>query len=169
LLRSARILQIDDTDRSILSLLVEDARRTYDDIGGHVSLSAPAVKRRIDRLRAGGVLVGFTTVVDYEALGWNTEALVELFWASGTGAVREQFIESLKRQPGVVDAWVVTGEADAIAHVRTADRHGLEQLLLDLQRDGFVQRTRSSIVLRQLVSRVGPRVGTGETAPAVES
>jgi Lrp/AsnC family transcriptional regulator, leucine-responsive regulatory protein len=65
----ARILHMDATDRRILSLLVEDSRRTYDDIAGRVNLSAPSVKRRVDRLRASGALVGFTAVVDHAALG----------------------------------------------------------------------------------------------------
>ena len=46
-----------------------------------VSLSAPAVKRRVDRLRAKGILKGFTAVIDHSALGAATEALVELFYA----------------------------------------------------------------------------------------
>ncbi|HTU84444.1 MAG TPA: AsnC family transcriptional regulator, partial [Solirubrobacteraceae bacterium] len=51
---------MDTQDRQILALLVEDGRRTYDDIGRRVALSAPAVKRRVDRLRARGALQGFT-------------------------------------------------------------------------------------------------------------
>ena len=75
---------MDDQDRQILALLVEDGRRTYDDIARRVSLSAPAVKRRVDRLRARGALQGFTAVVDHDAFGDHTEALIELFYAPGT-------------------------------------------------------------------------------------
>ena len=74
---------MDAQDRQILALLVEDGRRTYDDIAKRVSLSAPAVKRRVDRLRARGALRGFTAVVDHNALGDHTEALIELFYAPG--------------------------------------------------------------------------------------
>src|SRR2546423_15629245 len=42
----ATIVRIDATDAKILQLLTEDGRRTYGDIGRHVSLSSPAVKRR---------------------------------------------------------------------------------------------------------------------------
>src|SRR5438045_9449841 len=76
--------RMDELDRRILALLVEDGRRTYDDIGRRVSLSAPSVKRRVDRLRASGALEGFTAVVDHGAMGWNTEALVQLFFQPGT-------------------------------------------------------------------------------------
>ena len=139
---------MDDVDVKILSLLVEDGRRTYGDIGGQVALSPPAVKRRVDRLRARGVLKGFTAVVDHSALGAATEALVELFYAPGT--LLDEVTRRLERHPEVVEAWSVTGEADAIARVRTLDNADLERLIMELQRDGLVERTRSQIVMSQL-------------------
>ena len=53
---------MDAVDRKILSLLMEDGRRTYDEIAKQVELSAPSVKRRVDRLRESGALHGFTAV-----------------------------------------------------------------------------------------------------------
>src|SRR4051812_15708821 len=147
----ARIQRVDDIDRRILALLVEDGRRTYDDVGRRVSLSAPAVKRRVDRLRATGALRAFTAVIDHAALGAATEALIELFYAPGT--LLDEVAESLRRHPEVVEAWSVTGDADAIARVRTHDNADLERLIIDLQRDGHVVRTRSQIVMSQLVIR----------------
>ncbi len=142
---------MDTADRQILALLTEDGRRTYDDIAGRVSLSAPAVKRRVDRLRARGVIEGFAAVIDHYALGDHTEALIELFFAPGT--LLDQVAGTLRRYPEVVEAWSVTGEADAIARVRTHDNADLERLIMELQRDGLVQRTRSQVVLSRLVRR----------------
>ena len=142
---------MDTVDRKILALLVDDGRRTYDDIAQRVSLSAPAVKRRVDRLRRDGALRGFTAVVDHAALGATTEALVELFFAPGT--LLDSVAETLREHPEVVEAWSVTGEADAIARVRTQDNGDLERLIMELQRDGLVQRTRSQVVLSRLVHR----------------
>ncbi len=142
---------MDAADRQILALLTEDGRRTYDDIARRVALSAPAVKRRVDRLRAGGVLEGFTAVIDHAALGDHTEALIELFFAPGT--LLDQVAGTLRHYPEVVEAWSVTGEADAIARVRTHDNADLERLIMELQRDGLVQRTRSQVVLSRLVRR----------------
>ena len=139
---------MNDTDRKIIALLVEDGRRTYDDIGRRVALSAPAVKRRVDRLRVSGALAGFTAIVDHDALGDHTEALLELFFAPGTQL--DAVAETLRAHPEVVEAWSVTGEADAIARVRTQDNRDLERLIIDLQRDGLVQRTRSQVVLSRL-------------------
>ena len=142
---------MDATDRKILALLQEDGRRTFGDIAAQVRLSAPSVKRRVDRLRAQGALEGFTAIVDYGASGWHTEALVELFCRPGTSL--DEVAATLREHPEVVEAWSVTGEADAIARVRTEDNRDLERLIIDLQRDGRVERTRSQIVMSRLVSR----------------
>ena len=142
---------IDNVDRQILALLVEDGRRTYDDIAQQVALSAPAVKRRIDRLRRQGLLRGFTAIVDPAAMGTSTEALIELFFAPGTPLA--EVAAALRRHPEVVEAWSVTGEADAIARVRARDNGDLERVIIELQAGGGVERTRSQVVLSRLVSR----------------
>ncbi len=142
---------MDAIDRQILALLVEDGRRTYDDIARQVSLSAPAVKRRVDRMRVHGALRGFTAIVDHSSLGSSTEALIELFFAPGTPL--DEVAATLRAHPEVVEAWSVTGEADAIARVRAQDNADLERVIIGLQAGGPVERTRSQVVLSRLVGR----------------
>ncbi|MFH9322467.1 Lrp/AsnC family transcriptional regulator, partial [Streptomyces albus] len=75
---------LDTLDERIVHALAEDARRTYADIGAEVGLSAPAVKRRVDRLRERGAIMGFTVRVDPAALGWQTEGFIEMYCRSRT-------------------------------------------------------------------------------------
>src|SRR6201990_3767460 len=70
---------MDDIDRQIVAALREDARRSFQSIGMRVSRSAPAVKGRVDRLEADGVIRGYTARVDPGRFGWNTHALVALY------------------------------------------------------------------------------------------
>jgi len=153
-------LQIDAVDQRIIALLVADARASYADIGARVSLSAPAVKRRVDRLRATGVIRGFTAVVDPAAVGWTTEAFVELFCAGRTTPA--QIGVAARRHPEVVGAYTVSGEADALVHLRAADIAHLEAALERLRAESFVTSTRSTIVLSRLVESpgVGPSART---------
>jgi DNA-binding Lrp family transcriptional regulator len=142
-------LQIDAMDQRIIAYLVEDARASYAEIGARVSLSAPAVKRRVDRLRAAGVIRGYTAIVDPAAIGWTTEAFVELYC---TGRTRpDQLAAAAKRNPAVVGMYTVSGQADAIVHVRAADIAHLEQTLESLRAEPFVSSTVSMIVLSRLV------------------
>ncbi|WP_018221948.1 Lrp/AsnC family transcriptional regulator [Salinispora pacifica] len=146
-------MQIDAVDQRIIALLVADARASYADIGQRVSLSAPAVKRRVDRLRATGVIRGFTAVVDPAAVGWTTEAFVELFCAGRT--TPPQIGVAARRHPEVVGAYTVSGEADALVHLRAADIAHLEVALERLRAESFVTSTRSTIVLSRLVESPG--------------
>lgn len=142
-------MQIDDVDQRIIASLVADARASYADIGARVSLSAPAVKRRVDRLRAAGVIQGFTAVIDPAAVGWTTEAFVELFCAGRTTPA--QIAVAVRRLPEVIGAYTVSGEADALVHLRAADIAHLENALERLRAQTFVTSTRSTIVLSRLV------------------
>ena len=142
-------MQIDDVDQRIIALLIADARASYSEIGAAVSLSAPAVKRRVDRLRASGVIKGFTAVVDPAAIGWTTEAFVELSCTGRTTPV--QISAAVRRRPEVVGAFTITGQADALVHLRAADIHHLEEVLEALRAEPFVTSTRSMIVLSRLV------------------
>jgi DNA-binding Lrp family transcriptional regulator len=153
-------LQIDDLDRRIIASLVANARSSYAEIGAVVSLSAPAVKRRVDRLRATGVIRGFTTAVDPAAVGWSTEAFVELFCAGRTTPA--QIAESTRRHPEVVAAYTVSGEADALVHLRAADIGHLEQSLERLRAEPFITSTRSTIVLSRLLHSMSEAAGEAE-------
>ena len=140
---------MDAVDQRIVALLVADARASYAEIGSKVALSAPAVKRRVDRLRSSGIIKGFTAVIDPAAVGWTTEAFVELYCTGRTTPA--QITVATRRHPEVVGAYTVSGEADALVHLRAADIAHLEQALERLRAESFVTSTRSMIVLSRLV------------------
>jgi len=144
-------MSLDDIDTRIITALIRDARASYAVIGNEVGLSAPAVKRRLDRLRASGAITGFSARVDPAALGWTTEAYVELFCGGRTSP--EEIAAAVRRYPEVADACTVTGEADALVHIRAADVKHFEQVMERIGAEPFVLRTRSAIVLSRLVER----------------
>ena len=147
-------LQMDAVDQRIVALLVADARASFAEIGARVSLSAPAVKRRVDRLRAGGVIKGFTAVIEPAAVGWTTEAFVELFCTGRTTPA--QITLAARRHPEVIGAYTISGQADALVHLRAADIGHLEQALERLRAEPFVTSTRSMVVLSRLVETPTP-------------
>jgi DNA-binding Lrp family transcriptional regulator len=141
----------DELDKRIVAALVDDARATYAEVGAQVGLSAPAVKRRVDRLLATGAITGFSARVDPSALGWNTEAYVELFCRGRTSP--GQIAAAVAKHPEVVAACTVTGEADALLHIMSADMRHFEQVVERISAEPLVVRTRSVIVLSRLVHR----------------
>jgi DNA-binding Lrp family transcriptional regulator len=142
---------MDALDYKILDLLKLNSRTGYGDIGQVIGLSASAVKRRIDRLVASGIIRGFTIQLDPALDGTVTEAYVELF-CRGTVAPAE-LKRILSQVPEVVDAGTVTGSADAIVHMRSRDIPSLELALEKLRIAPNVDHTRSAIVLSNLIRR----------------
>lgn len=144
-------VRLNDLDERIVRVLAEDARRSYADIGAQVGLSAPAVKRRVDRLLAAGAITGFTVRVDPATLGWSTEAFIELYCRSSTSP--DDIRRVLARYPEVASASTVTGEADAVVQVFASDVRHFERVLERINGEPFVERTKSVLVLSPLVRR----------------
>ena len=145
---------MDRIDKQVISCLLKNARATYAEIGDLVGLSAPAVKRRVDRLVATGGIQGFTVVVDPQALGWTMEAYVELY-CRGTVAP-EVLRRSLEQIPEVVSACTVSGDADALIHMLAADIAQLERAIERVRDQPHVDRTKSAITLSRLIDRPRP-------------
>jgi DNA-binding Lrp family transcriptional regulator len=143
--------RIDEVDRRIVALLREDARRSFKDIGDHVHLSAPAVKRRVDRLEREGVIQGYTAVVDNHAFGWHAEAFVDLFCDGRMPG--EAIKRAVEREPGVVSAHTVAGEASAMLHVMAEDTKDLESALERIRSTEGITRTVTEVVLSTLFQR----------------
>lgn len=142
---------LDDVDTAIVRALARDSRATFAEIGAAVSLSAPAVKRRVDRLRERGVIAGYTVRLDPRLLGWATEAYIEVFCQGSVSPA--QIRAAVEAMPEVVAANTVTGDADAVVQVRTRSTQHLEQVVERLSAQPFVARTRTAIVLSPLVRR----------------
>ena len=116
-----------------------------------MNLSSPAVKRRVDRLRERGVITGFTALVDPAALGHRTEAFVEIFCAANMSPIA--LSETLAGEPEIVAAYTVTGEADALVHLRATDVGHLEATVERIRANPEIARTKTIIVLSRLIAR----------------
>jgi DNA-binding Lrp family transcriptional regulator len=134
-----------------VDLLTQDARRSFNDIGSLVGLSAPAVKRRVDRLEDTGVILGYTARIDRNAEGQVTETFVELYCSGRTSPAEITAIVAPLGQ--VIEAFTVSGEADALLMLRTRDIAELEDVLEKIRANNHVDRTKTVIVLSRLLDR----------------
>jgi len=144
-------VRLDRLDAELLALLVDDARRSYAELGARVGLSASAAKRRVDRLREAGAIIGFTVRLDPEALGWTVEGYVELYCRMSTPPQRIR--AAVERYAEVVEASTVSGEADAVLRILALDMRHFERVLEQIGAEPFVARTKSVLVLSPLLRR----------------
>jgi Lrp/AsnC family leucine-responsive transcriptional regulator len=136
---------LDGTDSEIIALLIADARASLADIGRKVSLSPPAVKRRIDRLEALGVITGYTTLVDHAKLGRPLEAFAELRFAGNTRV--DDIATVAKGIPEVQVVYTTAGDPDALALLRVRDVDDLKRVIDRLRSTGVVVGTKTLMVL----------------------
>lgn len=145
--------RVDDIDRRIISLLVENGRRTVLDIALQVQLTPAPVKRRIDRLERLGVIAGYTTLIDQGRLDGGLEAFTELRFAGNTN------VDSIKNAaaslPEVIEVFTVAGDPDALVRIRADNVHHLQEVVDTLRKHGEVIGTKTLIVL-EAWRRTGP-------------
>lgn len=137
--------ELDATDLEIIELLRKDARRTLADVAERVSLSAPAVKRRVDRLERERVITGYTVQVDHALLGRPLQAFTELRFAGNLPV--DQIAGIAAGIPEVQTIFTTAGDPDALAWIRVRDVDDLKRVIDLLRRSGRVTGTKTLMVL----------------------
>lgn len=69
----------DSTDIEILKLLCDNARLQWQEVGERVHLSGQAVKNRINKLEAAGIIEGYTLKLNESRMGLGITAFVTIF------------------------------------------------------------------------------------------
>ena len=111
---------LDDTDREILRVLIDDGRRSYSDIAEQVELSPPAVSDRVDRLQELGVIRRFTVDIDRDLLREGTATLVTVRASPGAG---ERVRDRLADAEGV-ESLFLTADETVVCTVVAEDVRG---------------------------------------------
>lgn len=136
---------LDAIDEAILSLLVEDGRRSASAIGREVNLSPAAAKRRIDRLEAVGIITGYRAVLDHAKLGDRIEAFTELRFVGATQV--DEIDKTVADLPELVESFTIAGDPDALVRLRVTDLDHLKRVIDKIRRSGKVTGTKTLIVL----------------------
>ncbi|KAA9106566.1 Lrp/AsnC family transcriptional regulator [Microbacterium rhizomatis] len=123
------VVELDEIDRKLLFLLADDPRVSQRQLAREVGMSPPAVGERIARLERQRVIRGYTTIVDWSALGYP--GLVYIPMTLATDAVLSEILAELRSIAELTELVVVTGSFDMIARFRIRDHAHLQALLLD--------------------------------------
>jgi DNA-binding Lrp family transcriptional regulator len=145
------VAEIDDLNHQILRILIRDGRAPYVEIGDQVGLSVSATKRRVDRLVHDGAIRGFTAIVEPRAMGWQIEAVIQLYTNGTVPFAAMQ--DDLENIPEIVEAFTVAGAADAMLRVVVGDVPHLERVISRLRGLAYVQNTDTTMLLSALVRR----------------
>jgi len=111
-------VQLDATDRKILSELQADASQSLDEIARKVGASKTPVWNRIKKLREKGVIKQQTVLLDADALGLEACFFVLIRTSEHEADWQNKFLRTLKQRPEVLEAHRLAGDIDYILKVR---------------------------------------------------
>lgn len=136
---------IDDTDLAILAELEANSKQTLSEIADKVSLSGPAVKRRIDRLTKSGAVAGYTIRVDHAQLGRPLEAFIELRFGGSTPV--DDIMALGTEIPEIDSIFAMAGDPDALVRLRVESVEHLKRVINGIRKSGRVTGTKTLMVL----------------------
>lgn len=105
-------MKLDAADLRILHCLQEDGRISNADLAERVGLSPSPCLRRVRQLEEAGVIKGYATLVDPNALGLAVTAFVRVRLEQQDDRRLAVFEEAIARVPEVMECYLMTGESD---------------------------------------------------------
>ena len=115
------MIEMDATDRRILTVLQRDGRKTNSDLATDVGLSPSACHRRVQRLEDLGVIRGYVALLDARKLERPTTVFVEITLSGQADEILEAFEREVRKIPDVLECHLMAGSADYLLKVVAQD------------------------------------------------
>jgi Lrp/AsnC family transcriptional regulator, leucine-responsive regulatory protein len=138
---------LDETSWQILTILQEDARIPFKELGQRVGLSSPAVTERVRRLEEAGIITRYRAELNLEKLGLTIAAFITI---RAFGHRCDEIRSLLQESPEVESCYRVTGSDHYLVKITVKSIGHLEQLV-----DRFIPyaTVTTSVVLSVPVAR----------------
>jgi DNA-binding Lrp family transcriptional regulator len=144
---------LDDVDRRMLSILVDDGRMSVNEVANRAGVSRATAYSRYDRLVTDGVIRGFRADVDPRAIGLDVAAMILVNVEQGSWPTTR---DKVSRLPGVEYVAMTSGEFDFVLLVRMPDIAALRDVILHrLQGMPEVRSTHTIFVLDEQRHPIG--------------
>jgi DNA-binding Lrp family transcriptional regulator len=138
---------LDPIDRRLIELLRDNARLPLASLAKILGVSRGTVQNRIDRLRAAGVLLGFTIRLGADAEAGVIRAVTTLELRSGEV---KAVVGTLKRNPEVSRIYSTNGRWDLVVELRAADLAALDRVLTEIRAIRAIAQSETNILLAEL-------------------
>jgi Lrp/AsnC family transcriptional regulator, leucine-responsive regulatory protein len=149
---SCAAMQLDPTDRRILTLLQREGRISNADLAERIALSPSACHRRVQRLEAEGFIAGYVALLDPRKIGKPATVFVEITLNSQSDEVLEAFEKGVARIPDVLECHLMAGSADFLLKLMVEDTEDFARIHRQyLARLPGVAQMQSSFALRTVV------------------
>jgi Lrp/AsnC family leucine-responsive transcriptional regulator len=145
------MIELDDIDRRIVTVLQRDGRLPMVDLADKVGLSPTPCQRRVKRLEEEGVIARYAALVAPPALGFDLQAMVQVTLDDHSEKTVEAFEQAIRARPEVVACYAMTGDMDFLLHVQASDLASFSDFAMKaLLRLPGVHGTRSSFIMQEV-------------------
>ena len=134
----------ENLDRKLVNALLGDGRASLRSLGEDMDVSVTTVSNHLSDLEDEGIINGYTPKVDYDALGYDVTAIIQL---KVEGSSLPDVTESLKEHKQMISVYEVTGDYDIIAVGKFADTDGMNAQIKELLTDPEINESNTSVVL----------------------
>lgn len=142
-------MQLDATDRRILTVLQKQGRISNADLSEQVNLSPSACHRRVERLEQAGYIDAYVALLNARKLDRPTTVFVEITLSGQADEVLDAFEREVKKVPAVLECHLMAGTADYLLKVITEDTEDFARIHRQyLARLPGVAQMHSSFALR---------------------
>ena len=117
---------LDELDRKIVQLLIENARMSYSEIGQKIGISRVAVKMRVQALEKKGIIEEYTTIINPQKISGAVSCYFEI---ETKPEVLMEVAETLRQIDTVTQIYRVTGKSKLHVHAIAASNEEMEQLI----------------------------------------
>lgn len=143
-MEESKLTDIDAVDFEILKILSEDGRVAYNKIADELNKSPVTIKKHVIDLEEKGIIEGYGAKVNLDKLGFNLIAFIEITVSKGKMFEVE---EKIARNPNVFGVYDITGTYDALVMARFKSREQLSDMIKDIHKSPYVERTNTHIIL----------------------
>ncbi len=143
-MKTTKDIKIEELDIKILKILSQDGRKNKSTIAEDLKRSPNTIIKHVQNLEDKDVIKNYGIQIDYEKLGYNIIAIIELTISKGKMLEVEKKIAQIPNVFGVYD---ITGTYDALILARFKTRDGLSRMIKDIHTSPYVERTNTHIVL----------------------
>ena len=143
--------KLDELDRKILELILNDARIPFLEVARACNVSGAAIHQRIQKLTSLGILKGSQYIVDAEKIGYETCAYIGLYLKNPENF--DKVIEELRKMPEVVECHYTTGAFDMFIKIYAYNNHHLLNIIHDKLQPLGLSRSETIISFNEAIKR----------------
>lgn len=136
---------MDEVDTAIIEILQKNGRTRRIDLAEKVGMSIPSISDRLRKLEEGGIIAGYTAIVDHRKVGKDVTAFIMVMVDSSKHF--HTFVDHAGANDEVLECHAITGEGSHLLKIRTVNTATLERLLGRIQSWPGVSGTRTLLVL----------------------